>query len=146
MPKLDILHLEFVGRSYRCQMAVPRHLRRVIGKAKLVRSLKTDSLSTANMRKLKVLHDFRKEIADAERKLKGQGADPIMSEALEWRGEFAREAALGTADRTCLTTSPSGWNIVTRNWSRSRVRNGPRRWSGWPLVRRRRLQSWWTIG
>jgi hypothetical protein len=42
MPKLDMQHLEFVGRSYRCQMAVPRHLRSVIGKAKLVRSLKTD--------------------------------------------------------------------------------------------------------
>jgi hypothetical protein len=84
----------FVGRSYRCQMAVPRNLRAVIGKAKLVRSLKTDSLSTANLRKLKVLHDFRKDIADAERKLKGQGPDPLMSEAREWREEFAREASL----------------------------------------------------
>ena len=95
MPKLDTLHLEFVGRSYRCQMAVPRHLRAVIGKAKLVRSLKTDSLSTANLRKLKVLHDFRKDITDAERKLKGQGPDPLMAEALEWREGFELEAGQG---------------------------------------------------
>jgi integrase len=95
MPKLDTLHLEFVGRSYRCQMAVPRHLRAVMGKAKLVRSLKTDSLSTANLRKLKVLHDFRKDIADAERKSKGQGPDPLMAEALEWREAFAIEAGQG---------------------------------------------------
>jgi integrase len=95
MPKLDTLHLEFVGRSYRCQMAVPRHLRAVIGKAKLVRSLKTDSLSTANLRKLKVLHDFRKHITDAERKLKGQGPDPLMAEALEWREAFELEAGQG---------------------------------------------------
>jgi integrase len=97
MPRLDTQHLEFVGRSYRCQILVPRLLRAVVGKAKLVRSLKTDSLSTANLRKLKVLHDFRKEIADAERKLKGQGPDPLMAEALEWREEFARESALGDA-------------------------------------------------
>jgi integrase len=95
MPKLDTLHLEFVGRSYRCQMAVPRHLRAVMGKAKLVRSLKTDSLSTANLRKLKVLHEFRKEITDAERKAKGQGPDPLMAEALEWREAFATEAVQG---------------------------------------------------
>ena len=95
MPKLDTLHLEYVGCSYRCQMAVSRHLRSALGKAKLVRSLKTDSLSTANMPKLKVLHDFRKEIAEAERKLRGQGSDPLIAEALEWREEAAKEAALG---------------------------------------------------
>lgn len=95
MPKLDTGHLEFIGRSYRCQMAVPRQLRAVMGKAKLVRSLKTDSLSTANLRKLKVLHDFRNAIADAERKLRGQGPDPLMAEALEWREAFEVEAGHG---------------------------------------------------
>lgn len=91
MPKLDTAHLEFVGRTYRCQMAVPRHLRPVIGKAKLVRSLKTDSLSMANLRKLRVLRDFRTDLAAAERNLKGQGEDPLTAEAMEWRAAFAQE-------------------------------------------------------
>src|SRR5271163_2699365 len=96
MPKLDTQHLEFVGRSYRCQMAVPHRLRTIMGKAKLVRSLKTDSLSTANLRKLKVLHDFRKALHDAERKLRGQlGQDPLMAEALEWREAFEVEDRQG---------------------------------------------------
>lgn len=115
MPKLDMQHLEFVGRSYRCQMAVPRHLPGVIGKAKLVRSLKTDSLSTANLRKLKVLHDFRKDIADAERKLTGQGPDPRMPEALEWREAFAIEAGSATAARTNRTTYRPRWRLDTRS-------------------------------
>jgi integrase len=86
MPKLDTSHLEFVGRSYRCQLAIPRHLHSIMGKAKLVRSLKTDSLSTASIRKLPVLHDFRQQIAEAEHKHRGQGgSDPIMAEAMEWR-------------------------------------------------------------
>jgi hypothetical protein len=44
---------------------------------------------------VKVLHDFRKDIADAERKSKGQGPDPLMAEALEWREAFAIEAGQG---------------------------------------------------
>ena len=95
MPKLDTNHLEFVGRSYRCQMAVPHRLRTIVGKAKLVRTLKTDSLATANLRKLPVLHEFRKALEEADRKLRGQGPDALMAEALGWRDAFTLEAKQG---------------------------------------------------
>lgn len=47
------------------------------------------------MLKLRVLHDFRKTLHDAERKLKGQREDPLMAEALQWRDAFAHEAKEG---------------------------------------------------
>jgi hypothetical protein len=98
MPKIDTLHLEFVSRSYRCHMAVPARLRPIIGKAKLVKGLKTGDLTKANMLKLRVLHEFRKALHDAERKLKGQREDPLMAEALQWREAFKAEAEAGRGE------------------------------------------------
>jgi hypothetical protein len=89
MPKLDTSNLEKVANAYRCQLAVPARLRPIIGKAKLVKGLGTGDLARANMLKLRVLHDFRKTLHDAERKLKGQKDDPLMAEALQWREAFA---------------------------------------------------------
>jgi integrase len=94
VPKIDTSHLELIGRSYRVQMAVPRHLRAIVGKAKLVRGLRTDSLSKANLLKLRVLHDFRQTLAAAERATKGN-PDGVMQEALQWREAFAQEAKEG---------------------------------------------------
>jgi integrase len=94
MPKIDTSHLELVGQSYRVQMAVPRHLRAIMGKAKLVRGLRTDSLSKANLLKLRVLHDFRQTLAAAERSLRGY-PDVVLQEALQWRQAFAHEAEAG---------------------------------------------------
>jgi hypothetical protein len=95
MPKLDTSNLEKVANAYRCQLAVPARLRPIIGKAKLVKGLGTGDLTKANMLKLRVLHDFRKTLHDAERKLKGQKDDPLMAEALQWREAFAQEAKEG---------------------------------------------------
>jgi site-specific recombinase XerD len=92
MPKLDTSNLEKVANAYRCQLAVPARLRAIIGKAKLVKGLKTGDLTKANMLKLRVLHDFKQTLAAAERKLKGQREDPLMAEALQWREAFAQEA------------------------------------------------------
>ena len=95
MPKLDTSNLEKVANAYRCQLAIPARLRPIIGKAKLVKGLGTGDLTKANMLKLRVLHDFRKTLHDAERKLKGQREDPLMAEALQWREAFAQEAKEG---------------------------------------------------
>jgi integrase len=98
MPKLDTSNLEKVANSYRVQLSVPSRLRPIIGKAKLVRGLKTGDLARANMLKLRVLHDFKKALHDAERKLKGQREDPLMAEALQWREAFELEAKEGTGE------------------------------------------------
>jgi integrase len=99
MPKLDTSNLEKVANAYRVQLAVPARLRPIIGKAKLVKGLGTGDLAKANMLKLRVLHDFRKALHDAERKLKGQKDDPLMAEALQWREAFAQEAKEGDGGR-----------------------------------------------
>jgi integrase len=98
MPKLDTANLEKVANAYRVQLSVPSRLRPIIGKAKLVRGLKTGDLARANMLKLRVLHDFKKTLHDAERKLKGQKDDPLMAEALQWREAFELEAKEGTGE------------------------------------------------
>ena len=95
MPKLDTSNLEKVANSYRVQLSVPARLRPIIGKAKLVKGLNTGDLARANMLKLRVLHDFKKTLHDAERKVKGQREDPLMAEALQWREAFAQEAKEG---------------------------------------------------
>jgi integrase len=97
MPKLDTSNLEKVANSYRVQLSVPTRLRPIIGKAKLVKGLKTGDLARANMLKLRVLHDFKQTLHDAERKLRGQREDPLMAEALQWREAFSQEDAKGEA-------------------------------------------------
>ena len=106
MPKLDTSNLEKVANSYRCQLAVPARLRPIIGKAKLVKGLGTGDLARANMLKLRVLHDFKKALHDAKRKLKGQKDDPLMAEALQWREAFAREAQEGDGGPRSTTSLP----------------------------------------
>jgi Domain of unknown function (DUF6538) len=98
MPKLDLAYLEqTASKVWRCQIAVPHRLRPAIGKNKLVRSLETKDLSVATLRKLKVLHEWRKLFADAERKVRAPGDDDgLMQEALEWREAFAQEARLAS--------------------------------------------------
>jgi integrase len=91
MPKLDTSNLEKVAHAYRVQLSVPARLRPIIGKSKLVRGLRTGDLTKANLLKLRVLHEFKKTLHDAERKLKGQRKDPLMAEALQWREDFAQE-------------------------------------------------------
>ena len=91
MPKLDTSNLEKVANSYRCQLSVPARLRPIIGKAKLVKGLRTGDLTKANLLKLRVLHEFRATLTAAERTLKGQKDDPLMSEALQWQADFANE-------------------------------------------------------
>ena len=95
MPKLDTANLERVAQLLPRPTLHPSRLRPIIGKAKLVRGLKTGDLARENMLKLRVLHDFRKTLHDAERKLKGQREDPLMAEALQWRDAFAHEAKEG---------------------------------------------------
>jgi integrase len=93
---LDKKYLERHGNQWRVQMKVPERLREIVGKTKLMRPLHTDSLAVANKDRWPVVEEFRKALRDAERALQqkaGNAADPIVQEALEWRGcyQFAKD-------------------------------------------------------
>ncbi len=66
---------------------VPAKARPALGKSRLVQSLKTDSLSTARLRRHAVLAGFHKLIDNAG---KAPVADALQEEALSWREELAR--------------------------------------------------------
>ena len=80
--RLDKSYLEKVGRQFRVQMAVPARLRPIIGKAKLVVPLHTDSPALANLEKFKHVHALKQALAAAEvelrRRSKGTPADPLV--------------------------------------------------------------------
>ena len=85
---LDTSYLVKHGQQWRVQVIVPARLRPIIGKAKLVAPLHTDSLALANREKHKLLHEFRQAIAAAEVEAKRrakQAPEPLVAEALTWR-------------------------------------------------------------
>ncbi|RYC33630.1 hypothetical protein D3273_03985 [Lichenibacterium minor] len=84
----DRQYLEKHGAQWRVQMKVPEKLRPIVGKARLVLPLHTDSLANANRDKHKHIAAFKAQLAQAEAELRrkgGQPASPLMEDALQWR-------------------------------------------------------------
>lgn len=100
-------YLEKHGNQWRVQKKVPPRLRPVIGKAKLVRSLGTDSLVEANRMKWPIVLEFDQLILQAEAEIKRRGAiiDPLIKSALEYRDEYtkAQQSPFDAADFDHLT-------------------------------------------
>jgi hypothetical protein len=85
---LDTTYLVKHGQQWLVQVIVPRHLRLILGKAKLVAPLRTDSLALASREKHRHVHEFKQMIAAAEleaRRKAKQTPDPLVAEALTWR-------------------------------------------------------------
>ncbi len=90
---LDKRYLEKHGNQWRVQVKVPERLRPIIGKARLVQPLKTDSLAKANSLRWKYVADFKQAIQNAERRLRdGSGSleNPIVRDALDYNAELRR--------------------------------------------------------
>lgn len=85
-------YLEKHGDQWRVQKKVPKNLRSILGKAKLVAPLHTDSLVIANRKKWAVLQEFDAQLASAEARLRNlRGTtDPLVIEALEFKEELSR--------------------------------------------------------
>jgi integrase len=89
---IDKSYLRQHGNTWRVQVAVPKHLRPIIGTSVLFASTKTDSLALANLRKHPLIHTLKGRIKAAEGELRKQGRgrpDPITTEALEWKAALA---------------------------------------------------------
>jgi integrase len=84
----DRSYLALHGRQWRVQVPVPEKLRPIIGKAKLVVPLHTDSLAIANRDKHQHVHALKQRLAEAEIEFRRRSKfppDPLVEEAMEWR-------------------------------------------------------------
>jgi integrase len=86
--KVDKRFLERHGQQWRVVVPVPRNLQQKLGKTKLKKSLKTDSLMIANRLKGEVVRELQSQIYAAEH---GDLNDPIVQEALRLREILAGE-------------------------------------------------------
>lgn len=77
-------HLEWHNGSIRVVVAVPRALQPSLG-TKLKKSLGTDSPTLAEVRKWPVIGELKAQLKGAARVFE----DPLMREALEWKGKLA---------------------------------------------------------
>ena len=75
------------GTAWYATVEVPRTLRDVLGKKRLVRSLRTTNVDIARAARWGAVKDLKAEI-DAARRPKGDQGDPIVQEALVWRDAF----------------------------------------------------------
>ena len=91
MGNTDRRYLEF-HRGWRVVVPVPRGLQKSLGKTKLKRSLKTDSLKLANSIKWAVVADLKRQLRLAAQ---GTPCDPLLEEALVMREALHREQSLG---------------------------------------------------
>ncbi len=81
-PKPDTKHLQRRHNTWLAVVAVPRSLQLVIGKPKVIRSLKTGDLKTAQRRRHAVVACFMATI-DAARQVTEGGPQTLAAEALE---------------------------------------------------------------
>lgn len=91
----DTRWLEKRGAGYYAVKDVPRDLRGVLGKKRLVRSLGTRDLTVARARRHVVLAEFEREIAEARTKAPLSGP---MKAALEWRAILSAAPPDGRAE------------------------------------------------
>ncbi|MFL9824699.1 tyrosine-type recombinase/integrase [Rhodoplanes sp. SY1] len=77
------------GTTWYATVEVPRTLRSVLGKKRLVRSLQTTNVDVARAARWGAVKDLKAEITAAGRP-KGDQGDPIVQEALEWREHITR--------------------------------------------------------
>src|SRR5258706_5055788 len=89
MSKSDTRYLERQGNLWRVTVPVPRRLQAKVGKTKLKRSLKTDSLRVANSLKWPIVSELKRQI-----RLAAQGTvhDPLLEEALLIREFIGQDA------------------------------------------------------
>ncbi|MFZ4806903.1 MAG: DUF6538 domain-containing protein [Hyphomicrobiaceae bacterium] len=66
---MDTKYLEKHGNQWRVQVRVPAKARSIIGKAKLLKPLHTDSLAQATRLEHRVVADFNEQIAKAIREV-----------------------------------------------------------------------------
>src|SRR5687767_13773907 len=98
---MDRKYLERHGNQWRVQVKVPFKARPVLGKARLVVALGTDSLANANRLKHRIIADLKDTIARAEAEADQRarrGQDPLVDEALTWRAEIQAEEAEQSLD------------------------------------------------
>lgn len=88
-PKIRPLgsYLEWNNGTIRVTVAVPRHLRGLIGSTRLKRSLNTDSPANAERIKHGVVQELKNQIAAAELRAK-KGTSSLTGEALSWREDL----------------------------------------------------------
>ncbi len=95
MSRSDTRFLEVHGGKYRVTVPVPRQFQKAVGKTKLKRPLKTDSLVVANTLKWKVVAELKKQIHLAAR---ATPADPLLEEALIMREALENDTSEGGPD------------------------------------------------
>jgi integrase len=112
----DMRHMEIRYRTYFAVLSVPRPLRPKVGKAKLLRSLKTDDYRVARARLNAALGDLQKHLEPAR---EVETADKRQSAALAWRDTFQR---LEGGDVTRVhVTGPDGKPITDPHHLRSEI-------------------------
>jgi integrase len=80
-------HMEIRYRTYFAVMSVPRPLRQKVGKAKLLKSLKTDDYRVARARLYPALTELQKHLDPAR---EAETADKRLEAALTWRDTLQR--------------------------------------------------------
>ncbi len=82
----DTRFLVLRRQTYYVAVEVPPSIRPNLGKKRLVRTLKTRSLETAQRRRWDVIADLRREIEAAR---SGQAGDPVVARAMFYRDAYA---------------------------------------------------------
>lgn len=107
----DTKHLRLHGRHYHVVVAVPRHLKAHFGRSQLERNLLTDSLSTAQRLRGKIVEAFKQEIVRANQQRQGEGlrqsvsVDPIVSNAAGWRDLMRSDERLQERDNNSIAAA-----------------------------------------
>src|SRR5215469_6433260 len=80
-------YLQRRHQTWYAVVEVPKHLRSVVGKPRLIRSLKTQSLQEANQRKHSIVAEFKRQLRLMEKAPNGVEAK-ALAKALSYRREY----------------------------------------------------------
>lgn len=108
----DTKHLRQHGRHWQVVVAVPRHLKSILGRSQLEQSLFTDSLSNARRLRGPVVEAFKQEIARAERQAPARGpangsstTEDVVAAALAMREYVQSDEQLRRRDNNSIAAA-----------------------------------------
>lgn len=114
----DTKHLERHGLQWRVRVKVPVALRKVIGRAHVVRPLHTDSLTEANRVKHRVVAEIKAEFEKVRRLgVRGFDKETLAGEAMLWREALIEAESRGdyeAIDTIKDALEDRAWSLAAR--------------------------------
>jgi hypothetical protein len=124
----DERYLRLHGRQWHVVVAIPRPLQATLGRTQFKQSLHTDSLAKAQRLRWPIVAQMQQDIERLQQEVTASGRlagdDPVLAEALEWRGVTEVDAHLKRRGEDAPDISAFNHRLIEANAKTIEAKHG----------------------